>query len=358
MTRSSITFLLISLLGLVLFLTRIIPTAWVESLHAQGLFPLYRFLLSTPLSALPFSLTEVLIVLLAAGTVFAVARASLGPAPKETGGRRGAWKKLGLRGLLLVVLLLDLYLLGFGWLYQRAPLAERLGLPHGKSVADTFVEQAFRSATQARLSRVHLPETVEMADLSTRALIALRAVLPELQTRPLPACRLKGAWPKGLLLRFSVSGIFSPFTQEAHMDPAIHPLSLPFVAVHELAHLAGFGPEDEASFVAWLACTRSSDPWFRYSGHASAFTRFERQMPVKMLADLHKTAGTGVLMDRMKVAERAKKYVNPTLSRAAWRTYDKILRSQGIKAGVKSYDLMTTLVLAWKAKIRAEKPGD
>ena len=65
--RCTLAFLLLSLVGLLLFVSGLVPTPWVEALHAEGLFPLYRFLLSTPLSALPFSLSEVLLGLLPLG---------------------------------------------------------------------------------------------------------------------------------------------------------------------------------------------------------------------------------------------------------------------------------------------------
>jgi len=125
---------------------------------------------------------------------------------------------------------------------------------------------------------------------------------------------------------------------------------LPFVAVHELAHLAGFAPEDEANFVAWLACTRSDDPWFRYSGQVAALARFEAQASPKLRKKLRTLAGKEVLADRRRAHKRAAGYRNAKLSHFAWQTYDKILRSQGQTQGVKSYQLMTRLVLAWQAR--------
>lgn len=348
--RCTLTFLLLSLVGLLLFVSGLVPTPWVEALHTEGLFPLYRFLVSTPLSALPFSLSEVLLGLLPLGFLVSLIWTTFGRASPEKGGSRGAWKRWAWRNLLVVTFLLDLYLLGFGWLYQRSPLAERLSLPDATPQIGAFEQQALQLARLAQVTRVPLPERVDFEELSTKARVALARVLASLQAGPLPAARIKPVWPAGLLLQFSVSGIFSPFTQEAHLDPGLDPLVLPFVAVHELAHLAGFAPEDEANFVAWLACTRSDDPWFRYSGQVAALARFEGQASSDLRKRLRTLAGKGVLADRRRAHKRAAGYRNATLSHFAWQTYDKILRSQGQAQGVKSYQLMTRLVLAWQAR--------
>lgn len=41
---------------------------------------------------------------------------------------------------------------------------------------------------------------------------------------------------------------------------------IPVTMCHELSHLSGYMREDEANFIAFLACLQSDDPEFRYSG--------------------------------------------------------------------------------------------
>ena len=43
--------------------------------------------------------------------------------------------------------------------------------------------------------------------------------------------------------------------------------NIPFTACHELSHLRGFMQEEEANFIAYLACSRSDNVQFRYSGN-------------------------------------------------------------------------------------------
>lgn len=79
------------------------------------------------------------------------------------------------------------------------------------------------------------------------------------------------AKPKTLLLSRLLSwagltGFYFPFTGEANINSDIPILCLPFTACHEAAHQRGIAREEEANFIAYLACMRSEDPIFRYSG--------------------------------------------------------------------------------------------
>ncbi|MGI6727298.1 MAG: DUF3810 domain-containing protein [Anaerovoracaceae bacterium] len=69
-----------------------------------------------------------------------------------------------------------------------------------------------------------------------------------------------------------IAGIYSPFTIEANYNENIPPYMIPYTICHELAHLKGFMKEDEANFIAYLACRDSSSPVFQYSGAVNALS--------------------------------------------------------------------------------------
>jgi hypothetical protein len=48
----------------------------------------------------------------------------------------------------------------------------------------------------------------------------------------------------------------------------------PFVACHEMSHQMGYGAEDEANFVGFLAATGSDDRLLRYSAYNVAVNEF------------------------------------------------------------------------------------
>lgn len=105
----------------------------------------------------------------------------------------------------------------------------------------------------------------------------LRALLPDAldykRERIPEAARLAiGAQAPAKLARYpewmdalGIAGMLFPFTGEAILDPGEPVLTLPFAAVHELAHQLGYGREDEANYAAYRACL-NGDPFFRYSG--------------------------------------------------------------------------------------------
>ena len=64
---------------------------------------------------------------------------------------------------------------------------------------------------------------------------------------------------------FGFSGYFNPFTGEAQVNTQEPVFLRPFVLNHEIAHQLGYGKENEASFVSYLAGRRSTNIDFRYS---------------------------------------------------------------------------------------------
>ncbi len=69
-----------------------------------------------------------------------------------------------------------------------------------------------------------------------------------------------------------ITGVFFPFTYEANVNVAVPQYSLPSTMCHELTHLRGYMREDEANFIAYLACKASDEPFIKYSGYMLALT--------------------------------------------------------------------------------------
>lgn len=86
--------------------------------------------------------------------------------------------------------------------------------------------------------------------------------------------RLSGFYPVTKDMMFSVfmsqanmTGYYFPFSLETNVNAYMHLLNYPFTICHELSHFKGYLFEDEANFLAYLACTKSDDPFFQYSGY-------------------------------------------------------------------------------------------
>lgn len=63
-----------------------------------------------------------------------------------------------------------------------------------------------------------------------------------------------------------ITGGFFFFTGEANINTAVPDYSIPSTIAHELAHTCGFMREDEANYLAYLACEEADDPEVQYSG--------------------------------------------------------------------------------------------
>ena len=318
-----------------------IPAAWVEAVHAHAVFPAMRWVLGAPLSVFPFSVGQIVVV----GVVgLALAAATLTVIRRPRAAKRAA------RALAVALAIgAHVYLLGFGWLYHRPPLSARLGLVAANSPA-AFQKAALACARDARDGRCTVPAGLDAATIRALAVEAVRRVLPELGASALPPTTVKQVIPTGILMHFGVSGVFSPFTQEPNVDPGLDPIQLASVAAHEVAHLAGFASEDEANFVAWLACTRSPEPMLRYAGHVALLATFASAANPTLARQLRQTAGPEVQKDRRRMARRWAVYYSRRLARVQRVVYDKVLRSQGVRSGIHSYGEVVRLVLSWLAR--------
>ncbi len=87
-----------------------------------------------------------------------------------------------------------------------------------------------------------------------------------------PPLRAKGVTLSRFLSYTDFTGFFFPFTGEANVNTDFPPALFAATVAHELAHQRGVAKEQEANFVAVLACLRNDDPDFTYSAALLAYT--------------------------------------------------------------------------------------
>jgi hypothetical protein len=158
--------------------------------------------------------------------------------------------------------------------------------------------------------------------------------------------------PKAALLSLpmaylGITGIYSPFTGEAHVNATVPEPELPFTASHEIAHARGFAREDEANYLAYLACSRHPDRDFAYSGAfvASNYALAAlREADPQAYARVAAERSASVRRDLEALAAWARRYKGPAAT-ASHVVNDAYLRSQGV-GGVRSYGRMVDLLLA------------
>lgn len=154
------------------------------------------------------------------------------------------------------------------------------------------------------------------------------------------------AWQ--LLATFGVSGIYVPFTGECIIVPDSPDQSIIFTMAHETAHRLAIAPEDEANFIAFLACRANTDRRVAYSGYFMAYIYCINAL-YNVDADSARTLQSGVndnlAMDIAQHNENVRQH-DGVLAKIGNRVNDGYLKSYGQKAGSASYGLMVDLLLA------------
>jgi hypothetical protein len=326
----------------------------VESLYARGLYPRIASALARLTRGAPFSLAEVLV--LGAALVAAVwlarflGRLRRGPA-------RG---RALLAGLGAVVAALGpaylAFLLLWGLNYQRRPFATSAGLdarPAGSEELRTLCRRLVTEADEARSAVAEDAQGVMRLEAGLASAVARAGPGFDAASRRHallagPATPAKPVRLSAVLSYLGISGVFCPFTGEPNVNSTLPDPELPFVIAHETAHQRGIAREDEANYVASLACRLHAQADFRYSGSLVA--------SVHALAAL---AGVDPLAARERARSRSEPVRRDLRALQAWsdryRTplrslgeavNDGYLRSQGQREGVRSYGRMVDLLIA------------
>ena len=160
--------------------------------------------------------------------------------------------------------------------------------------------------------------------------------------------------PKKLLVSEILSyqgltGVYSPFTVEANYNGDMTAYNIPFTTCHELSHLRGFMQEEEANFIAFLACIESERTDFQYSGYLSGWVYC---MNALYRADYESWQEVRALLAGAAEPDLAANTAfwdayEGKISETAGRINDAYLRVNGQADGVQSYNRMVDLIVAY-----------
>ena len=333
------------------------PTA-VERWYARGLFPRLVYALASLARLVPFSLAEAALVTLVLATLLALVRglARVVRAPRTLP------RELAQAARRLVLVASSgylVFLLLWGLNHAREPYAVGAGLELRPAAATELAEAAGELAARAAELRAGLAEDergvfrsrLDGAGLAA-AVAAAYARASDADPRlagPAPLLRYPLASP--LLTALGISGIYSPFTGEAHVNRQQEDAQLGFNACHEAAHARGFAREDEANYLAWRVGSGAEEPELAYSACLGALRHVAGALAGVAFQErlrLDASLAPGVRRDWDAIdgfwqprtpAVRAARVVSE-------RVNDTYLKSQGQAAGTRSYGRMVDLLLA------------
>ncbi len=325
---------------------------WFGTWYILNIYPIFVNTLGRVMSIFPFSVGEMGLYALIVGFVVYTVVSIVRVIRKKTRVLRqlASWLH---RVMTAVALILMVYTMTCGINYYAQSFSTTQGLTIQKSSKEELIALARFLADQVNeaAKELTLDEAGCMkitADVQKEAVKAMRAAAENYSV-------LEGYYPQPKLVVVSrllsvqqVSGIYSPFTVEANVNQEMTAYNIPFTACHELSHLKGFMREDEANFIAYLACAASDCAEFNYSGALVAYIHSGNALYSAdkdayweirdSLCEMAKTdlSANSAFWDRFetKIAE-----VQTQVNNA-------YLQGNGQTDGVKSYGRMVDLLLA------------
>lgn len=252
------------------------------------------------------------------------------------------------------VLILVFYLF-WGMNYFRPSAAKRLALQDTsyrfediKKVTLMLIDSA--NATRARLAPADLQQDNEA--IYQKAVNAIDTLAKTSKFFPAIHPAIKSSSLTFFMNYLGTQGYYDPFTGEAQMNYQMPVFLRPFTACHEMTHQMGFGAEDEANFGGFIAGIASHDRLTRYSAYYNGMEEFTftvfRQDSLQY-KELRTHISAQVLADR-KADRRYWKSFESKAGIFSSILYDQYLKTNNQPQGLKTYNRMIRLVMAWYRK--------
>lgn len=331
-----------------LWLALPIPARWVEWYYTSGAFAAVISPLVAVHQLIPISMTGLwTLVLVFCGAI--VAGASIRWARK----RNVPWRTLAWNGFkcvtVLVVLIHGWFLATFGIGYRREPIESRLHLAEADRITRTDLDATMDDMLSTITANLQNPEVRDEA----AALRSIRDAMGDLVATwdghrpPLPADVKR--LPGGLLVLFGAYGINSPLLMEPHVDGALPSHAVVSTGAHELAHVAGFSGEADATLAGLLAGLRADEPYAKYASALAAYANLCAELNPEEQRKRFEALPAEALNDLRAEAAVYQRYTRDVTHTVFQPMYNSYLVTQGVSDGIEDYSRGSRLfVNAWR----------
>ena len=177
--------------------------------------------------------------------------------------------------------------------------------------------------------------------------------------------RPKAMFFSDLMCQMYMCGYYFPFSMEANYNDVMYIMEKPATMCHELAHIRGYIYEDEANFIAFLACVESDDATFQYAGYLSVLNYVANDLYKTRLADPESYAAAREAVHPLQILQQVQED-NIFVTQDQWNringkavvdteTVDSVsdtltdasLKMNGVSDGMVSYNRVVELLLQW-----------
>ena len=173
-----------------------------------------------------------------------------------------------------------------------------------------------------------------------------------------PALQAKGVMCSRVMSYLDFTGFFFPFTAEANVNLDFPPPLFASTVAHELAHQRGVAKEQEANFVAVLACLADGDTDCVYSASLLAYTHLGnalRRADPEAWRRVYDRLSAAVLTDFAADREYWKQFETP-VQNVSNTVYEGFLHSYSQELGLKSYGACVDLLVNYYDPLIPDAP--
>lgn len=147
-------------------------------------------------------------------------------------------------------------------------------------------------------------------------------------------------------------GYYNPFSGEGQVNTTVPRFLEPYVTTHEMAHQLGYGKENEANFVGFLACLAYNSNAFRYSVYYDMYNYSIGEVyrrDTALAKSFQQKAHPQVIRDQKEFRDFYRRYRNPIEPIVMWG-YGHFLKANNQPAGKRSYNEVVAWLIAYYKK--------
>lgn len=343
--------------ALMYFLLPLCPSV-TEYVFSRGLFKIVTVPLGFITSLLPFSLTELLVVLAVPLFVFVVI--VLVVKIKKSSSRKKTLLKALRAAVAVVSCAAFMYMVCHGANYYRYPIEQIMELDTSQKTADDLYNACVYLAKGAAEARAELgladDEPFRFSESYfeelTRTNSGYKTIEEEYPFFYSSVIRQKPVMLSKWWSYTGIVGMYFPFFAESNVNIDQPDYAIPFTAAHESAHSRGIAFENECNFLAFLSCINSEYAEFRYSGYMEAFVYCSNALlknDSELWAQSRQYCTAGMITD----FSEHNAYIDAhkgKVEEVSTSVNNTFISSQGVSDGVLSYDRVTELILAYLQK--------
>lgn len=349
------------ILGAVILEITAVNSTSFSDWYREHIFPLWVNTYGRLTSVFPFSFGEILIMIAVFGIPASVVAMIVLLVIKKKK-RKKIGKVFGYVYLWIITFVVVVQVNNCFVLYRTSNFAKTNDIPENthtseqlEQLGDAIVVQLNKAAE--KVERDEKGRIVMRCDYDKTAKKAMQALGKEFKNLDGYYVTPKPVACSFFMSQMNLTGIYFPFSMEANYNNDCYKAKLPCTVCHELAHTKGYIQEDEATFIAYLACVRSDDPYYQYAGYLTALSyvrnkifeyadeekkiKFDNSISDKVWVDID---ANREYWDSVKKAKDTV-FDTQTVSKLSSDFVDKNLKLNGVADGSRSYGRMVDLML-------------